>query len=83
MPSLHWTNQVESVQRPEWDPSLPVVSIITPNYNYGHFLETCIRSILLQSYPNIEYIIIDAGSTDNTLDLIKKYEEVWYHTLGK
>lgn len=53
---------------------LPLVSIVTPCYNYGHFIEDTFRSVLGQSYPNIEYIVIDAGSTDNTLDLIKKYE---------
>lgn len=51
------------------------ISIITPNYNYGHFLEETIRSILLQRYPNLEYIIIDGGSSDNSVEIIKKYEQ--------
>jgi glycosyltransferase involved in cell wall biosynthesis len=55
----------------EW----PKISIITPNYNYGHFLEETIRSILLQGYPNLEYIIIDGKSTDSSIDVIKKYEK--------
>ena len=56
------------------DAHWPKISIITPNYNYAHFLEETIRSVLLQEYPNIEYIIIDGGSTDDSVKIIKKYE---------
>jgi len=51
----------------------PKISVITPNYNYGHFFEETIRSVLLQGYANLEYIVIDGGSTDSSLDVIKKY----------
>lgn len=54
--------------------SWPKISIVTPSFNQGAYLEKTIRSVLLQGYPNLEYIVIDGGSTDQSIEIIQRYE---------
>lgn len=73
---IGWPWTEESARAPElcegkpW----PKISIITPSYMQGEFLEHTIRSVLLQGYPDIEYFILDGGSTDESRAIIQKYE---------
>src|SRR5687767_918810 len=55
--------------------NLPKITIVTPSYNQGHFLEETITSVLDQKYPNLEYFVVDGGSKDNSVEIIKKYEQ--------
>lgn len=57
----------------------PKITIITPTYNQANYIERTIESILNQNYPNIEYIVMDGGSTDGTIDILKSYGDriIW------
>ncbi len=70
-----WTEETPMAPETMVDGSAwPRVSIVTPSYNQGKFIEETIRSVLLQGYPNLDYIIIDGGSTDNSVEIIEKYK---------
>jgi len=69
-----WVESEMSVDRDDgivW----PRITLITASYNKEGYIEEAIRSVLLQNYPNLEYIIIDGGSTDNSIEIIKKYRK--------
>lgn len=75
-PNTKWLKEgFDKEVRKNKDESWPMITIITPSYNQGQFIEETILSVLCQNYPNLEYLVFDGGSNDNTLEVIKKYED--------
>ncbi len=70
-----WTEATPQAPDRMPDGSLwPRISIVTPSYNQGQFIEETIRTVLLQGYPDLEYIVIDGGSSDSSVEVIRKYQ---------
>ncbi|MCB9150114.1 MAG: glycosyltransferase [Caldilineaceae bacterium] len=76
-PNLSWHKYPEPLTLPApvvHTPSLPLVSIVTPSYNQGQFIRDTIESVLEQEYPNIEYWVVDGGSNDETIEILREFE---------
>ena len=75
-----WTTGTSESQSGKFNAvALPSIGIVTPSFNQGPYLEETIRSVLLQGYPNLEYIVMDGGSTDDSVSIIQKYADFLTH----
>ena len=68
-----WTVETPLAEASATGAEWPRISIVTPSYNQGAFLEETIRSVLLQGYPNLEYIVMDGGSTDGSVEVLRSF----------
>lgn len=60
----------------------PTISIVTPSYNQAKYIEWTVRSVILQRYPKLEYVVMDGGSTDHTSDILKRYEPHFHYVVS-
>jgi glycosyltransferase involved in cell wall biosynthesis len=77
-----WTEET-SVDAYAGKPDWPRITLVTPSFNQGAFIEQTLRSVLLQNYPNLEYIVVDGGSTDSTIAILKKYSRWITHWVSE
>ncbi len=72
---LDGTNRAEDARNTDVPPDLPRITVVTPAYNSAELIEKCIQSVLAQEYPNLEYIVVDGGSSDGTVEIVQRFDD--------
>ncbi|MCZ2113066.1 MAG: glycosyltransferase [Anaerolineae bacterium] len=81
LPPDYASIEMQTGQSVEKETALPRITVVTPSLNQGRYIENAIRSVLEQGYPNLEYIIRDAGSTDESIEVIERYRRQISHVI--